>query len=125
MRPIDADGLIERKFVAAADRKDPYSTGWNDCIDAIMENEPTIPPDAMSAVHELKIQPKYYLPVAAGTKNFEIRKNDRDYHTGDDLILREYDKGLYTGRHVRRKVRYVLENCPEYGLKDGFCILGF
>ncbi len=39
--------------------------------------------------HELKIQPKYFNAVLMGTKNFEIRKNDRDYHVGDRLWLRE------------------------------------
>jgi hypothetical protein len=29
--------------------------------------------------HELKILPQYYEEVKAGNKNFELRKNDRDY----------------------------------------------
>ena len=47
-------------------------------------------------VHELKILPEYYKAQKAGKKNFEIRKNDRDYKVGDKLVLKEYDpKDIY------------------------------
>lgn len=42
-------------------------------------------------VHELKIWPQYYARVANGSKTFEIRHNDRDYQSGDKVILREWD----------------------------------
>lgn len=42
-------------------------------------------------VHELKIWPQYYSRVANGSKTFEIRNNDRDYQSGDKVILREWD----------------------------------
>lgn len=41
--------------------------------------------------HELKIWPQYYCRVADGSKTFEIRKNDRGYQPGDEVVLREYD----------------------------------
>lgn len=41
--------------------------------------------------HELKIWPQYYGPVAEGLKTFEIRKNDRGFQAGDDVVLREYN----------------------------------
>ena len=82
--------------------------------------------------HELKIVPKYYLPVKEGIKNFELRKNDRDYQVGDTLILCEAtgvpvgdNTEGYTGRYVRKRIKYILKDCPEYGLIDGYCILGF
>ncbi|EOV9255608.1 DUF3850 domain-containing protein [Salmonella enterica] len=55
----------------------------------------------MTKVHDLKIHPKYFAPVAAGKKRAEVRINDRDYNAGDTLILREYDpqKG-FTGQKV-------------------------
>lgn len=49
-------------------------------------------------IHKLKIAPEYYEAQARGLKNFEIRKNDRNYHTGDYLTLREWDGENYTGR---------------------------
>ena len=37
--------------------------------------------------HELKINPVHYNNVKAGTKTFEIRKNDRVFQKGDNVIL--------------------------------------
>lgn len=41
--------------------------------------------------HELKIWPQYYQAVANGSKTFEVRKNDRAFQKGDEVVLREYD----------------------------------
>lgn len=77
--------------------------------------------------HELKILPQYFEAIDSGDKTFELRLNDRDYHVGDMLYLREYSAscGGYTGRTLTKKVTYVLKHCPEYGLKESYCILGF
>ena len=75
-------------------------------------------------LHELKILPQYYKEVVSGKKNFELRKNDRDYQVGDILKLREYENGEYTGRVKYFAIKYILKDCSEYGLMDGYCILG-
>ena len=76
--------------------------------------------------HELKILPKYFQQVWDGKKTFELRKDDRDYNIGDQLRLLEYSHYLdeYSGRECNRSIPYILINCEEYGLKDGFVILG-
>jgi len=74
--------------------------------------------------HELKILPQYFEAVEKGEKTFELRLNDRGYQVGDMLYLREYCNG-YTGRTVAKKVTYMLEGIPEYGLNEKYCILGF
>lgn len=76
-------------------------------------------------VHELKILPKYFQQVLMDDKKFELRKNDRDFHVGDMIRLRSYADGEYTGGDIMVKITYILSDCPEYGLKDGYCILGF
>lgn len=76
-------------------------------------------------VIELKIRPEYFKEVRSGYKRFELRKNDRDYAVGDILVLNEYDGAEYTGESIKVQVRYILKNCPEYGLQQGYCILGF
>lgn len=47
MRPIDADNLSSRKLAAEnvsyACVEGWYGNGWNDAIDTIMENEPSVP----------------------------------------------------------------------------------
>ena len=72
---------------------------------------------------EKKILPEYFSKVQDGTKTFELRKDDSDYEVGDILILEEWDEE-YTGRELTRTITYILRNCPQYGLSDGYCILG-
>lgn len=76
--------------------------------------------------HDLKILPKYFKDVISGRKNFELRKNDRDYQLYDLFILREWepDNG-YTGRDFINGISYILKDCPEYGLMDGYIIFGW
>jgi len=75
-------------------------------------------------VHNLKIWPEYYRKVANGKKTFEIRRNDRDFKTGDILVLKEWHpkKEEYTGRFMEVRVTYSDDELP--GLLDGFIALG-
>ena len=79
----------------------------------------------MPKVVSKKILPKYFQAVADGMKKFELRKDEDDIQFGDVLILKEWDGEKYTGRDLCCKVTYVLRNVPEYGLMDGYCIIGF
>lgn len=73
-------------------------------------------------VHYIRLAATYFDDVAAGVKTFELRKNDRGYKTGDMLEMNEFKEGRNTGRMIRCKVTYMLE---EYaGLTEGYCILG-
>lgn len=77
-------------------------------------------------IHELKISPKYFEDVKAKKKRFELRKDDRNYEVGDLITLREWDNEKYTSRTIPYiPIRYILRDVPEYGLKEGYCILGF
>ena len=79
-----------------------------------------------SKLHKLKILPKYYDQVLNHTKQFELRKDDRNYEVGDWVQFFEYENGEYTGRESNCfRIEYILRNCPEYGLMNGYCILGF
>lgn len=77
----------------------------------------------MAKTHELKIIPKYFKDVVDGDKNFELRKNDRDFKVGDSLMLKEFDNGEYTGDSVQVVVTYILVG-GEYGLNKDYVILG-
>lgn len=77
-------------------------------------------------LHELKILPEYFNEVDSQNKHFEIRKDDRDYQVGDFILLKEFENGSYTGRETGCfKITYILRNCPEYGLAEGYCVLGW
>lgn len=41
--------------------------------------------------HEIKCAPRMFERLLDGTKTFEVRKDDRGYQTGDELIVHEYD----------------------------------
>ena len=83
-------------------------------------------------IHELKTDSKVYWDVVQGGKNFEIRKNDRDFKVNDILVLRETENTgsemksgaslKYTGFKSNVKVKYILQG-PIYGLKDGWVIM--
>lgn len=76
-------------------------------------------------IHELKIIPPFFEDIVSRAKQFEVRKNDRDYSVGDFLALNEYDpeRERYTGRSALVSVMYLLDN-PKF-CKDGCVILGF
>lgn len=76
--------------------------------------------------HELKILPKYFGSVKSGEKKFELRKDDRGFSIGDTILLREWSlEAGYTGNTFAARISYKLENCEEYGLASGYCIIGW
>ena len=74
-------------------------------------------------LHRLKILPEYYEAVKSGEKTFEIRRNDRGFTPGDELILQEYDGKKLTGRRLRRRCGYIYEGVGKYGLRTGYCVI--
>ena len=74
--------------------------------------------------HELKILPQWFEDVISGCKNFEIRKNDRHFEVGDMVLLREWNGTEYTGRGIFKRIKYIYHGTGEYGLQEGYCILG-
>ena len=71
--------------------------------------------------HELKILPKYYDEIIRGKKNFEIRKNDRDFKKEDVVILKEFVDGDYTGKYIKAIIDYIFHG-GSYGLEKGYCV---
>ena len=74
--------------------------------------------------HDLKTLPEYFKDVYCGKKGFELRIDDMDYQVGDVFCLREWD-GEYTGKYYINSIVYVLRDCPQFGLKEGYCIFGW
>lgn len=135
MELIDKQELIERLLLCRFDilgHKD-YNL-WNAveiCLRHI-KSSPVIKLGSVNAyvkadngkVHQLKIKREYYEAIISGQKKFELRKDDRGYAVGESLLLREWEKGRYTLRWIVVPIRYILRNCPEYGLATDHCILG-
>jgi hypothetical protein len=76
----------------------------------------------MEHVHELKIIDPFFAQVISGKKTFEIRKNDRNYHEGDILVLKQFypKNNDFTGRLTVMKITYV----TDYDQKPGYVVLG-
>ena len=75
--------------------------------------------------HELKTETQYYQAIEKGLKQFELRKNDRDFKVGDILTLKETVNATYTGRtYICPEIKYILHG-GKYGLEEGYCILGW
>lgn len=88
----------------------------------------------MSGKHHLKTWPGPFQAILDGRKRHEIRKADRDFQTGDTLVLQEWDPkfppqpyvgsvpGAYTGRSVRVRVTYL--TAPgQWGLPADLCVM--
>jgi len=71
-------------------------------------------------VHDLKSWPHFFRALQGGYKPFEVRRNDRDYKTGDYLRLREWDplSERFTGQELVVRVVTVYDltpiGCPGY-----------
>lgn len=74
-------------------------------------------------LHNLKINKVFFTPVLEQIKTFEIRKNDRDFHKGDNVILNEWDdkNQQYTGRNVKVEILYI----TDYEQKDNYVVFSF
>ena len=89
-----------------------------------------MPDAAPRRTHDLKCWRPFWEDVAEGYKSFEIRRNDRDYMTGDVLHLREWwdDRQEYTGRECCVRVKYILYGSDQLakvcGLHQGYVAMG-
>jgi len=98
--------------------------------------------------HLLKVIPPYFDSLVAGSKTFEVRRNDRAYQRGDVLRLREWHPHYTTSTNhcpepgcnvwdskpghwaeahevVLRKVTFVFVGDPRFGgVEPGYVVLG-
>lgn len=76
-------------------------------------------------VHELKCWPESFELIRRDMKAAEVRCNDRNYRSGDVLVMCEWDPRLelYTGRQLTRRVMDVLAPGKFPGIEKGFVML--
>lgn len=78
----------------------------------------------MAKVHNLKTERALFKDMKSGIKQFDVRKNDRNFEVGDTLILEEFDPDTKTYKPgwIPKLVIYKLDD-PRF-VKEGFVILG-
>jgi hypothetical protein len=79
----------------------------------------------MKKIHDLKILFDYAEMIRQGIKSFELRNNDRDFHSGDLIRFRVVD--YFTAPMVDfEKTLFEITCVVEFpaALKDGFVCLG-
>jgi len=89
-------------------------------------------------VHMLKTWPNAWDAVAAGEKTFEVRKNDRFFQRGDEVVLHRFDpspgkscyvspdnivKSTYPQEQgtLRFRVGWMLQG-GLFGIEPGYCV---
>jgi hypothetical protein len=76
-------------------------------------------------IHRLKTWPSYFKDIISGDKNFEVRKDDRNFQKGEGLVLMEFDpmEEAYTGRSMAFEISYILPG-GLFGIEEGYCVIG-
>lgn len=72
-------------------------------------------------VHELKLQQPFFDDVFFNRKDFEVRKNDRNFKVGDRLKLIEFPSE--NPKYVLKDIKYILKG-GEFGIEPGYVVLG-
>lgn len=72
--------------------------------------------------HRLKTEPKYFNDTLNGLKDFEVRRNDRDYQAGDLVELVEWTPEGAEGRTLLRRIKYILSDARF--CREGYVVLG-
>lgn len=114
---------------------DPFRRQYHQRPDDCREWEPVpVPIPLTGTVHELKCWPDVFQAMWDGIKQFEFRKDDRDYKVGDVLVNKEWllapgpiepiepIAGTYTGRELRLIVTFKLPG-GKFGVPDGYCVM--
>jgi hypothetical protein len=60
----------------------------------------------------MKSWPWFFQAFVDGLKLHDLRKKDRNFQPGDDVLLQEYDPrtGNYTGRELKATITYLTSN---------------
>lgn len=73
-------------------------------------------------IHTLRTDAEPFEAVARGKKQFEFRKDDRNFMPGDFVVLEEVADGILTGREIEAFVPYLLAG-GNYGVPVGYVVL--
>lgn len=79
----------------------------------------------MTRMHTLRTWPDAFYAVLDGSKNFEHRKNDRQFRQGDKVILHAWDPAtkdrVANAPVIVADIGFVLHG-PAFGVAAGYCV---
>lgn len=73
----------------------------------------------------LKTNTEQFQDIYSGLQRYELRRNDRDYQVGDQLILLEHNQ--YTGEYSDREIHCTVIHITyggRLGLPKAYCVMG-
>lgn len=73
--------------------------------------------------HKLKLQQPYFDDVYFLRKEFEVRKNDRDFKVGYRIVFFEFPTENQNHKYVMKDIKYILEG-GQFGIEKGYVVLG-
>ncbi len=81
----------------------------------------------MPRAYDLKIWPTHFWDIRSGAKRYEVRKNDRTFLVGDEILLREWDPepAAYTGRVCLVRIIHVTDSTSWEFIPNWITIFGF
>lgn len=47
----------------------------------------------------------------------------KDYKIDDEISIKEYSRGVATGKEMTVRVKNILKDCT--GIEDAYCVIGF
>jgi len=74
-------------------------------------------------IHTLKIRREYFQRLVDGSKKFEIRNNDRNFHIDDLIYFHVIDAYIYESSFPNKKFKIDYILFEHKGLDDGYVIL--
>lgn len=75
-------------------------------------------------IHVLKLQLQFCDLVVSGVKSFEIRKMDRDFHTGDLIKFNPIDQnGNDVNHSISKKIYQITFILEGWGIENGYAAL--
>ena len=73
--------------------------------------------------HDLKTETEYYQASERGEKDFEVRKNDRNFKKYDTVTLVELVQGIPTGRKLdTAEIIYIIYG-GQFGIDPDYCVM--
>lgn len=60
-------------------------------------------------MNNVKVAKNVFKEIEHGKLTLDLKEKEFQFKLGEDLILKEYDHGMYTGREVTKRIAYITD----------------